>query len=61
MSKVVEANSASSEETAAASEELSREAFNLNKLAGRFKIGADEDYGSASEAPTRIVLTDDER
>ncbi len=61
VSKVVEANSASSEETAAASEELSREAFNLNKLAGRFKIGADEDYGSADEAPTRIVLTDDER
>lgn len=61
VSKVVEANSASSEETAAASEELSREAFNLNKLAGRFKIGADEDYGSADEPPARIVLTDDER
>lgn len=61
VSKVVEANSASSEETAAASEELSREAFDLNKLAGRFKIGADEDYGSADEAPARIVLTDDER
>lgn len=61
VSKVVEANSASSEETASASEELSREAFNLNKLAGRFKIGADEDYGSANDAPARIVLTDDER
>jgi len=66
LSQVVQTNSATAQEAAASSEELSSQADMLKEMVGRFKLDDDEkadverEEAAAQDGQTRISLSDDE-